>query len=89
MAHLNSQFKSKVIEYGYYDCCPYCTLVIFPDKCYFSPNILSVDAPVRLPMVIFRAGSHGYQKLDAYFDYLWNKQQPVKIQIPGSEDDHS
>ncbi|MCX6680091.1 MAG: hypothetical protein NTX42_06990 [Methanothrix sp.] len=29
------------IEYGYYESAPYCTLVIFPDKCYFSPNILS------------------------------------------------
>jgi len=74
MQHLNDQFKRDPIEYGFYSNAPYCTLVVFPERCYFSPNLLSTVAPVRLPMIIFRAGSHGYDRLNYYFDYLWNKR---------------
>lgn len=82
MQHINDQFEYDVVDYGYYSSCPYCTLVIFPDKCYFSPNILSTDAPVRLPMIVFKAGSHGYEKLNYYFDYLWQKREPVNLALP-------
>ena len=72
--HLQSNFPDANIQYGYYREAPYCTLVVFPDKCYFSPNILSKTVPVRLPMIIFRSGSHGYNVLNAYFDELWQKR---------------
>jgi hypothetical protein len=49
---------------------PYCTAVLFPHIAYYSPNLLAPDAPVRLPMILFRPGSHGYQMLSASFDYL-------------------
>jgi hypothetical protein len=78
MQHINDQFEVDTVEYGYYSSCPYCTLVVFPDKCYFSPNLLSTDAPVRLPMIVFKAGSHGYEKLNYYFDYLWARRTPVE-----------
>ncbi|MFD6907494.1 hypothetical protein [Streptomyces sp. NPDC060077] len=51
---------------------PYCTVVIFPNIAFFSPNLLAPEAPVRLPMILFRSGSHGYQMLKASFDYLWD-----------------
>ncbi|MFD3623680.1 hypothetical protein [Streptomyces sp. NPDC058698] len=51
---------------------PYCTVVIFPSIAFFSPNLLAPEAPVRLPMILFRSGSHGYQMLKASFDYLWD-----------------
>jgi hypothetical protein len=51
---------------------PYCTAVIFPHVAYFSPNILAPEAPVRLPMVLFRSGSHGYKMVHASFEFLWN-----------------
>ena len=72
--NLNSNFPKRPIEYGYYSQAPYCTCIIFPDRCYFSPNILAHDAPVRLPMIIFKKDSHGYKKLNQYFDYLWGKK---------------
>lgn len=78
--NLNNNFAKHPVGYGYYCQAPYCTCIIFPDKCYFSPNILSHDAPVRLPMVVFQKGSHGYEKLDKYFEYLWE----VKIADPES-----
>lgn len=51
---------------------PYCTAILFPHIAYFSPNLLAPDAPVRLPMILFRPGSHGYEMLKASFDYLWD-----------------
>lgn len=74
MQHINDQLSREVIEFGFYSSCPYCTLVIFPGKCYYSPNLLAKIAPVRLPMIIFRSGSHGYEKLSDYFNYLWEKR---------------
>ena len=74
MDHLNEQFDHAPIQHGFYESAPYCTLVIFPEKCYFSPNILADQAPVRLPMIVFRKGSHGYDVLNQYFEYLWKKR---------------
>jgi hypothetical protein len=77
MQHLNDQFSQPSVEYGFYCSAPYCTLVIFPEKCYFSPNILARSAPVRLPMIVFSEGSHGYKKLNEYFEYLWAKRETI------------
>lgn len=57
---------------------PYCTAVIFPHIAYYSPNLLTAEVPVRLPMILFRAGSHGYQVLSSSFDYLWNHHETVQ-----------
>lgn len=78
MEHINEQFSIPPIDHGFYGSAPYCTLVIFPEKCYFSPNILARSAPVRLPMIVFREGSHGYKKLNEYFDYLWTKRSTLE-----------
>jgi hypothetical protein len=72
--NLNKKYGSDAVEYGGYSSSPYCTLIIFPNKCYFSPNILSADAPVRLPMIVFNEKSHGYKVLNQYFDYLWENR---------------
>jgi hypothetical protein len=58
---------------------PYCTAVIFPDMAFFSPNLLAPVVPVRLPMILFRSGSHGYNMIRASFDHLWthSETQPV------------
>ena len=50
---------------------PYCTAVIFPDIAFFSPNLLAPVVPVRLPMILFRSGSHGYNMAKASFEHLW------------------
>lgn len=71
--NINNKYNSP-IDYGFYTSAPYCTLVIFPDKCYFSPNILSSQKPVRLPMIVFSKESNGYRRLDEYFDYLFNNK---------------
>jgi len=49
--HLQSRFPNALVQYGYYSEAPYCTLVVFPDRCFFSPNLLSRVVPVRLPMM--------------------------------------
>jgi hypothetical protein len=56
---------------------PYCTMIIFPDKCYFSPNILSPAVPVRLPMIVFRSDSHGFDRLMQYFNYVWEHSKAL------------
>ncbi len=56
---------------------PYCTAVVFPHVAFFSPNILAPEAPVRLPMILFRSDSHGYQMICASFDYLWNHERTI------------
>jgi hypothetical protein len=71
---LQTRFPRASVEYGLYNEAPYCTLIIFPDRCFYSPNILSKEAPVRLPLIVFRSGSHGYRVLNEYFEWLWNKR---------------
>lgn len=58
---------------------PYCTAVIFPKIAFFSPNILAPVVPVRLPMILFRSGSHGYDVLKASFDYLWTHPETLAV----------
>jgi hypothetical protein len=58
---------------------PYCTAVIFPRIAFFSPNILAPRVPVRLPMILFRSGSHGYDMLKASFDYLWTHPETLVV----------
>lgn len=82
LQNLTHKYGSTAIEYGYFSSAPYCTCIIFPSKCYFSPNILSEDPPVRLPMIIFSANSHAYTKLEQYFDYLWEN----RIKLPFSKE---
>lgn len=82
--NLNNNFSSGPIKYCHYEQAPYCTCIIFPEKCYFSPNILSSDAPVRLPMIVFQRDSHGYKKLNEYFEYLWKdscKEKTPTIEV--------
>lgn len=58
---------------------PYCTMVMFPNVAFFSPNILAPEAPVRLPMILFKSGSHGYQMLRASFEYLWTHHETMEV----------
>jgi hypothetical protein len=58
---------------------PYCTAVIFPKIAFFSPNILAPVVPARLPMILFRSGSHGYEMLKASFDYLWTHPDTLAV----------
>ena len=71
LEYLKGKSREDLVQYGYYQEAPYCTLVIFPGRCYYSPNLLSAVVPVRLPMIVFREGSHGYDVLNRYFDHLW------------------
>lgn len=54
---------------------PYCTAIIFPHLAFMSPNILSREAPVRLPMIVYRAGSWGYSIIESSFEYLWTHEE--------------
>jgi len=54
---------------------PYCTAIISPNLAFISPNILSPDVPVRLPMIVYRASSNGYRVIEASFEYLWTHEE--------------
>ena len=81
VSRLNSKAGNQIIELRDYSQAPYCTAIIFPDKCFISQNLLCDTAPVRLPLIIFRKESHGYKVINDYFEYLWhqkNKQDDKK-----------
>ena len=77
--NLNAKYSNPII-FGYYSSAPYCTLIIFPDKCYFSPNILSIKKPVKLPLIVFSGKSEGYEILNDYFDYLFEISKKELLQ---------
>lgn len=52
-------------------CAPYFTAVIFPDICYYTPNMLFPKAPVDMPMLTFLAGGPVYDKILTHFKFLW------------------
>jgi hypothetical protein len=58
---------------------PYCTAVIFPHLAFFSPNLLARVVPVRLPMILFRSGSHGYDMIRATFAYAWEHEETMQV----------
>ena len=70
-SHLSREFGSR-IRMRFFMPAPYCTVIIFPDVAYFSPNILAPKAPVRLPMILYRSSSHGYRMIESSFEFLWN-----------------
>jgi hypothetical protein len=61
---------------------PYCTAIIFPHIAFYSPNLLSPEVPVRLPMILFREGSHGYRILTASFEHLWGHPSTAAVDLP-------
>jgi len=65
------------LSYKKYMEAPYCTAAIFPDSCYFSPNLLSGSDKINLPFIVLKKGSEGYENIDKYFDYLWEKNKPI------------
>ncbi len=73
--HMMLHAKQGFINVGYYNQAPYCTAVIFPDRCFFSPNLISNITPVKLPLIVFRSDSHGYRVLSQYFEALWAKKK--------------
>ena len=72
---LNIRSNSNAIEYREYNQAPYCTAIIFPDKCFISQNLLCERAPVKLPLIIFKKDSHGYDVINDYFNYLWKIEE--------------
>lgn len=76
---LKNKYGERQIEGRRFKEAPYCTAIIFPEKCFFSPNILCKEAPARLPLIVFRKGSHGYAVINDYFEYLWSKDSTVEI----------
>jgi hypothetical protein len=71
---------------------PYCTAIVFPEVAFYSPNLLAPEVPVRLPMILFRVGSHGYNMLRASFNYLWEHPHTIAVTVPhqstGGRDEH-
>jgi hypothetical protein len=57
---------------------PYCTVIIFPDKAFYTPNLLSEKSPVNMPTLVFHKTSEVYKRLKEYIEFLWwvNPSQP-------------
>lgn len=68
---LNSLTKGRVIRKRTTICAPYFTAVIFPDVCFYTPNMLWPDAPVNMPMLTFQHGGPAYERILAHFKFLW------------------
>ncbi len=71
-------------------CAPYFTAVIFPDICYYTPNILHQEAPANMPMLAFLAGGPVYDKILTHFKFLWwSGEDYEKLRGPSNERDPS
>jgi hypothetical protein len=60
-------------------CAPYFTAVIFPDICYYTPNMLNSKVPVNMPMLSFLGGGPVYDKILTHFKFLWWSGEDYKI----------
>jgi hypothetical protein len=67
------------IKLGSYMAAPYCTTIIFPHVCYYTPNLLAPRAPNGLPMILFRSGSHSYKMVYESFEYLWQRPETTHV----------
>ncbi len=55
---------------------PYCTVIIFPDKAFYTPNLLYYQPPVNMTTLVFHKSSDTYNKLKYYFEFLWWANDP-------------
>lgn len=55
---------------------PYCTVIIFPDKAFYTPNLLSKKMPVNFPTLVFEKPSEVYERLVEYFEFQWWVSDP-------------
>lgn len=55
---------------------PYCTVIIFPDRAFYTPNLLSSKVPVNMPTMVFHKSSEVYNRLVEYFEFLWWVSDP-------------
>jgi hypothetical protein len=80
-----------------YNQAPYCTAVLLPDLAFFSPNLLASEVPVRLPLLVFKAGWQGYRMIKSSFKWMWDHKDttppahvaPASIPVAASEDNVS
>lgn len=63
--------SSNSIEYREIKSAPYCTVIIFPDRAFYTPNLLCSIVPVNMPTLVFHKTSSVYEKLKNYFKFLW------------------
>ncbi len=59
------------ITSGEYHHAPYFTMVMFPDKVFYTPNILSQRVPASLPLLVFHRRSEVYELLYDQFRFMW------------------
>lgn len=63
--------KGSAFAYRESKSAPYCTLIIFPEKAFYTPNLLCREEPVNMPMIVFHKSSDAYKKILQYFKFLW------------------
>lgn len=73
------------IEHRYFKSAPYCTVIIFPEKAFCTPNILYTDSPANFPMIVFHKSSDVYEKLTTYFRFLWWLNNPKSGSLKTAE----
>lgn len=61
----------NVIKHREFVSAPYCTAVLFPDRAFYTPNILCTEVPANMPMIAFDSTSDAYRKICSYFEILW------------------
>jgi hypothetical protein len=63
-------------EHREFECAPYCTVIIFPGKAFYTANIFYNDAPANLPMMVFHKSSEVYKKLVTHVKFMWWVSDP-------------
>jgi len=80
ISELNSKTeKGDLIQARKSMCAPYFTAVIFPDICYYTPNMLNPKVPVNMPMLVFLGGGPVYDKILTHFKFLWWSGEDYEI----------
>jgi hypothetical protein len=51
-------------------------VVIFPDRAFYTPNLLGCEVPINLPLIVFHSSSDVYRKLVDYVEFLWWVSKP-------------
>ena len=66
-----AKMSGNFIYHREFKSAPYCTVIIFPDRAFYTPNLLSTEVPVNMPMIVFHKSSDAYRKLVQYFEFVW------------------
>ncbi len=78
-ARILNRKSGDVVRVRQTEFAPYFTAVIFPDRCFYTPNIFCFEDPANLPLFVFSSDADSYRKVVEHFHFLWWSGEPVLV----------